>query len=131
MVWGDDDWYYENPWTVFFIYENNSVWSTIPKDDLMQQYIQKFFVTKINTKEYKDVVKNILFRAKDMAYTLAVPSVNKVFAVNKELIFKPYKGGIIPLWQIEISKNHWSIREDKEYEKELRKPIKLERINYD
>ncbi|MCT7445764.1 ABC transporter substrate-binding protein [Aliarcobacter skirrowii] len=131
LVWGDDDWYYENPWTVFFIYENNSVWSTIPKDDLMQQYIQKFFVTKINTKEYKDVVKNILFRAKDMAYTLAVPSVNKVFAVNKELIFKPYKGGIIPLWQIEISKNHWSIREDKEYEKELRKPIKLERINYD
>lgn len=131
LVWGDDDWYYENPWTVFFIYENNSVWSTIPKDDLMQQYIQNFFVTKINTKEYKDVVKNILFRAKDMAYTLAVPSVNKVFAVNKELIFKPYKGGIIPLWQIEISKNHWSIREDKEYKKELRKPIKLERINYD
>ena len=131
LVWGDDDWYYENPWTVFFIYENNSVWSTIPKDDLMQQYIQNFFVTKINTKEYKDVVKNILFRAKDMAYTLAVPSVNKVFAVNKEVIFKPYKGGIIPLWQIEISKNHWSIREDKEYEKELRKPIKLERINYD
>lgn len=131
LVWGDDDWYYENPWTVFFIYENNSVWSTIPKDDLMQQYIQNFFVTKINTKEYKDVVKNILFRAKDMAYTLAVPSVNKVFAVNKELIFKPYKGGIIPLWQIEISKNHWSIREEKDYPKEFRKPIKLERINYD
>ena len=19
LVWGDDDWYYENPWTVFFI----------------------------------------------------------------------------------------------------------------
>ncbi|MFY4842393.1 ABC transporter substrate-binding protein [Aliarcobacter butzleri] len=130
LVWGDDDWYYQNPWTVFFIYENNSVWSTIPKDELMQKYIQKFFVTKPNSDEYKKVVKNILFRAKEKAYTLSVPSVNKVFAVNKELIFKPYQGGIIPLWEIELSNNHWSIREEKDYPKELRKPIKPERINY-
>ncbi|MCT7485542.1 ABC transporter substrate-binding protein [Aliarcobacter cryaerophilus] len=131
LVWGDDDWYYENPWTVFFIYENDSAWSTIPKDELMQQYIHKFFITKTNSNEYKEVVKNILFRAKEKAYSLAVPSVNKVFAVNKEVIFKPYQGGIIPFWEIEISNNHWSIRKEKEYSKELKKPIKLERVSYD
>ncbi|MCT7595193.1 ABC transporter substrate-binding protein [Aliarcobacter butzleri] len=130
LVWGDDDWYYQNPWTVFFIYENDSVWSTIQKDELMQKYIQEFFVTKVDTVKYKEVVKNILFRAKDKAYTLSVPSVNKVFAVNKEVIFKPYKGGIIPLWEIEISNNHWSLREDKEYLKELKKPIKPKRMEY-
>ena len=131
LVWGNDDWYYENPWTVFFIYENDSVWSTIQKDELMQKYIQELFVTKVDTTEYKEVVKNILFRAKEKAYSLAVPSVNKVFAVNKEVIFKPYQGGIIPFWEIEISNNHWSIRKEKEYSKELKKPIKLERVSYD
>ena len=131
LVWGDDDWYYQNPWTVFFIYENDSVWSTIQKDELMQKYIQELFVTKVDTVKYKEVVKNILFRAKDKAYTLSVPSVNKVFAVNKEVIFKPYQGGIIPFWEIEISNNHWSIRKEKEYSKELKKPIKLERVSYD
>ncbi|MGA1939945.1 ABC transporter substrate-binding protein [Arcobacter sp. YIC-310] len=131
LIWGDDDWYYQNPWTVFFIYENGSVWSTIPEDKKMQEYIQKLFITKIGTKEYKEVVKNILYRARNKAYTLRVPSLNKVLAVNKEVIYKPYEGGIIPLWEIELSNNHWSIRDEKEYSKELRKPIKPKRIKYD
>ena len=33
LIWGDDDWYYQNPWTVFFIYETSGAWSTIKKDD--------------------------------------------------------------------------------------------------
>lgn len=128
LVWGDDDWYYQNPWTFFLIYENNSVWSTIPKDEQMQGFIKKFFQSKIDSLEYKEVVKNILFRANEKAYTLKVPSPNKVFAVNKELVFKPYVGGIIPLWEMQISNNHWSIRENKTYNNEFKKPIKLERI---
>ncbi len=128
LVWGDDDWYYQNPWTVFFIYENNSVWSTIPKDEKMQEYIQKYFITKQNSQEFKEVVKNILFQAREEAYTLRVPSLNKVIAVNKELIYKPYQGGIIPLWEIEISKNHWSVREEKNYPNDLKKAIKPKRF---
>ncbi len=131
LIWGDDDWYYQNPWTVFFIYENGSAWSTIPKDAQMQEYIKRFFVTKIGTKEYKKVVKDILYRARQKAYTLRLPSLNKVIAVNKELIYKPYEGGIIPLWEIQISKNHWSVREEKEYKQELKKVIKTKRISYD
>lgn len=63
-----------------------------------------------------------------MAYTLRVPSLNKVIAVNKEIVYKPYQGGIIPLWEIELTNNHWSIRENKEYEESLKKPIKPLRI---
>lgn len=128
LIWGDDDWYYQNPWSVFFIYETNGAWSTIKEDTLMQEYIKKLFETKINTKEYEEVVRDILFRAKSQAYTLRVPSPNKVIAVNKEVIYKPYQGGIIPLWEIEISKNHWSVRENKEYKEELKKAIKPKRI---
>ncbi len=128
LIWGDDDWYYQNPWTVFFIYENGSPWSTINDDELMGKYIQEYFVTNINSKKYEDIVTKILYRARDMAYTLRVPSHNKVIAVNKEVIFEPYEGGIIPLWEIEITKDHWSVREEKKYPKKLYAPIKLKRI---
>ncbi|APW66680.1 MULTISPECIES: ABC transporter substrate-binding protein [Arcobacteraceae] len=132
LIWGDDDWYYENPWSVFFIYETSGAWSTIKKDDLMQEYIKKYFITKTKTKEYEEVVKDILFRAKQKAYTLRVPSQNKVTAVNKEVIYKPYKGGIIPLWEIEISNNHWSLRpKNIEYKEEFKKAIKPKRIKYE
>ncbi|PPB69461.1 peptide ABC transporter substrate-binding protein [Campylobacter hyointestinalis subsp. hyointestinalis] len=131
LIWGNDDWYYQNPWTVFFIYENNSVWSTIPPDPIMQSYIDKFFITKTNSDEYKKVVKNILLRARAKAYTLRVPSPNKIIAVNKEVIFKPYQGGIIPLWEIEISNDHWSIRKDKHYPDKLKRPIKPKRYTHD
>jgi peptide/nickel transport system substrate-binding protein len=129
IVWGDDDWYYQNPWTLFFIYETSGAWSTIGKDDLMQEYIKKYFVSKIGTDEYEEVSKNILFRERDMAYTLRVPSLNKVIAVNKEVIYKPYKGGILPLWEIEITNNHWSLRQNPTYDESLKKSIKAKRID--
>ena len=128
LVWGDDDWYYQNPWTVFFIYENGSPWSTIPEDKKMQEYINRYFITKQNSEEFKGIVKDILFQARKKAYTLRVPSLNKVIAVNKEVIYKPYEGGIIPLWEIEISNNHWSVREKKEYPENLKKAIKPKRF---
>lgn len=131
LIWGDDDWYYQNPWTVFFIYETAGAWSTIGKDETMQKYIKELFVSKIGSKEYEKVVRDILYRARNKAYTLRVPSPNKVIAVNKEVIYKPYQGGIIPLWEIQISKDHWSIRDDKEYKPELKKAIKPKRIEYE
>ncbi len=131
LMWGNDDWYYQNPWTVFFIYENGGAWSTFPKDEIMQKYIEEYFVTKPQTKEHKEVVKNILHRAREQAYTLRVPSLNKVIAVNKEVIYTPYEGGIVPLWEIEISNDHWSVREDKNYSEELKRAIKPKRVNID
>ena len=131
LVWGDDDWFYANPWSVFFIYQNGSAWSTIGRDDIMSGYIDTFFETKIDTQAYESVVAKILYRARDMAYTLRVPSPNKVLAVNKEVIYKPYKGAILPLWEIQITENHWSIRGDKPYPQEFQNPYKPQRINHE
>lgn len=128
LMWGNDDWYYQNPWTMFFIYENDSPWSTLKNDELMGNYINKFFETKIGTKEYENIVEKILYRARNKAYNLRVPSHNKVMAVNKEVVFKPYAGGIIPLWTIELTKDHWSLRDNKDYPKELHTPFKTQRI---
>lgn len=131
LTWGDDDWYYQNPWTVFFIYENGSPWSTIEDDKVMGEYIKEFFETKTNTLAYEDIVEKILYRAREQAYTLRVPSHNKVIAVNKEVIYRPYEGGMIPLWEIEITKDHWSVREQNDYPKDLHEPIKPQRVHYE
>ncbi len=123
LAWGDDDWYYQHPWTTLFIYENDSPWSTIPNDSFMKKYINKLFKTKMDNPLYEEIVAKILYRARAMAYTLRVPSINKVIAVNKEVIFEPFAGGIIPLWKTKITKNHWSVREDKEYLDSSSQPI--------
>jgi peptide/nickel transport system substrate-binding protein len=128
LIWGNDDWYYQNPWTVFFIYEKDSPWSTIKNDEVMNEHIQKYFETKINTKEHEQITQKILDQGRNKAYTLNVPSPNKVIAVNKEVIYEPLTGGIIPLWKIELTKDHWSIREEKEYPDNLYTPIKTKRI---
>ena len=123
LTWGDDDWYYQNPWTTLFIYENDSPWSIFPNDPFMKKYIDKFYITKIGGPLYEDIVSKILYRARDMAYTLRVPSINKVIAVNKEVIFEPFAGGIVPLWKTKITNNHWSVRENKNYPKDSYQPI--------
>ena len=127
LIWGDDDWYYGDPWTVFFIYEINSVWSTIKEDNLMKEYIKEYFTAKRGTTSYENITKKILFRAKSMAYTLRVPSPNKVMALNKEVIFKPYMGAMLPLWNIDITKDHWSIRKKRKYPQNLEQAIKVKR----
>ncbi len=123
LTWGDDDWYYQNPWTVLFIYENNSPWSTIKNDPFMNNYIKEFFITKRDSQNYENIISKILYRARHMAYTLRVPSHNKVIAVNKEVIFEPFEGGIIPLWKTKITKNHWSIRGEQPYPEDQHTPI--------
>jgi len=131
LIWGDDDWYYANPWSVFFIYEDESAWSTIGKDKLMKSYIDEFFVTKVDSKEYEEIVSKILYRAREMAYTLRVPSPNKVVALNKEVIYKPYKGAVIPIWEMQITKDHYSLRKGEKYPTYLEQPIKPKREKYE
>ena len=131
LTWGDDDWYYQNPWTVFFIYESDSPWSTIPNDEVMNRYIQTLYETKIDSKAYEEIVSKILYRAREMAYTLRVPSIKKVIAVNKEVYYKPYTGGLIPLWNIQITKNHWSVRKKAPYPSSLGVPVKPQRVDHE
>jgi peptide/nickel transport system substrate-binding protein len=69
-------------------------------------------------------------RAYDEAYMLFVPTPNKVFAVNKEVIFQPYRMACIPLWKIQVTDQHWSLRQGP-YPTELTKPVQIARTNYD
>lgn len=130
LVWGNDDWFFNHPFTAFFVYRTDNVWSTVYPDPIMDEYINEMFRASVNDPEFVEISRKIMQRAYDEAYMLFVPTPNKVFAVNKEVIFQPYRMACIPLWKIQVTDQHWSLRQGP-YPTELTKPVQIARTNYD
>ncbi|MCP4401897.1 MAG: ABC transporter substrate-binding protein, partial [bacterium] len=128
LVWGDDDWYFNHPLTAFFVYRTHNVWSTVFPDPVMDAYLDDLFRSAVGEPEFTDICRNIMQRAYDEAYMLFVPTPNKVFAVNKEVVFHPYKMASIPLWEIQVTDQHWSVRQAP-YPDERKRPIAILREN--
>ena len=126
LIWGNDDWYFNHPFTVFFVFRTHNVWSTIFPDPTMDGYIEDMFRTSVSAPEFVWVCEKIMHRAYDESYMLFVPTPNKVFAVNKEVIFQPYKMACIPLWKIQVTDQHWSVRAGS-YPTELKRPVEIKR----
>lgn len=124
LVWGLDDWYFNHPWTVFLLYRTHNIWSTISPDSTLDGYIQDLFTLSVGTEEFDRTSEKIMRHVYDNGYMLFVPGPNKVLATNKELIFTPYKVASLPLWEIEVTKEHWSLRKGP-YPEELKKPVKV------
>lgn len=129
LIWGDDDWFFFHPWTAFFVYRTHNVWSTLAPDPVMDDYIEQMFVMSIDEPGYQDIIGKIMTRAYQRGYMLAVPTPNKVFAVNKEVIFTPYQMASMPLWEIELSTDHPSIRQGP-YPEQRKQPIDIVHKNF-
>ncbi len=110
LSWGCDDWYYNHPWSAFLLYRTHNFWSTIFSDPVLDGYVDNMFKIKVGTPEFAGICDKIMRHVYDNGYMLFVPAPNKVLAVNKEVIYKPYKMANIPLWEIEITNNHWSVK---------------------
>jgi peptide/nickel transport system substrate-binding protein len=128
LVWGNDDWYFNHPFTAFFVFRTHSVWSTVSPDPIMDGYIEDMFRTSVSDPAFVSVCDKIMRRAYHESYMLFVPTPNKVFAVNKEVVFRPYKMACIPLWKIQVTDQHWSLRAGP-YPRELQRPVEITRIN--
>ncbi len=134
LIWGNDDWFSYHPWSNFLVYrtinywDTSMHWSSIPKDDVMDSYLEELFQTGTDEPGYNEIVYHIMRHAYDNAYMLFVPSPNKVYAVNKEVMFTPYQQAVLPLWEIEITTQHHSIRHG-EYPEELKQPVEMVRKN--
>jgi hypothetical protein len=92
----------------------------------MNAHIEELFRTSVDDPSFAIVCRNIMQRAYDEGYMLFVPTPNKVFAVNKEVVFRPYKMACIPLWKIQVTDQHWSVRQSP-YPDELRQPMQISR----
>ena len=128
LVWGNDDWYFNHPYTAFFVFRTDIVWSTIFPDKTMNGYMDDLFRTSVTEPEFVPVCERIMRRAYDEGYMLFVPTPNKVFAVNKEVVFQPYKMACIPLWKIQVTGQHWSVRQGS-YPAALKQPVQIIRTN--
>ncbi len=135
LSWGNDDWFFYHPWSNFLVYrtlnylDNGLHWSTIPKDEVIDSYLEELFKTGVEEPGYNDIVYKIMQYAYDQAYMLFTPIPNTVLAVNKEVIFTPYKQAVMPLWEIEISTSHWSIRPGN-YPEQLKQPVEIVKKNF-
>ena len=131
LSWGNDDWCSNHPWTTFFAYRISDKWSAIDKDDVMQEYIEKFFDAEFQSEEFDKVVAKIVKRAYEQAYMLFVPSPNIVLAVNKEVYYEPSSVLLMPLWKAKLTRFHWSIRGKMAYPKEREHPMFPLRFGHD
>jgi len=123
LIWGNYDWI-RHPWAALFVYRPSSVWSTIGSDDLLENYISLLFKTAIDEPEYIPLLRSMIEHVYYQSYMLFLPSPNKVLALNKEVYYKPRPSAFIPLWEIEVSDNHWSVRKG-DYPVELKKPVEI------
>lgn len=129
LIWGNDDWFYNHPWSAFLTLRTHNVWSTISPDPILDNLVDDLFKLRTDENEYNNLIYNIMRHTYDNGYMLFVPAPAKVFAVNKEVIFTPYKMAAMPLWEIELTTQHPSIRKEKEYPTDLQKPIEIQRKN--
>ncbi len=87
LVWGDDDWYYNHPWSAFLVYRTHNYWSTIFPDSQLDSYIEQMFKESVGTPEFNMVTEKIMNHVYNSGYMLFVPTPNKVLAVNKEVTY--------------------------------------------
>lgn len=126
LIWGNDDWYFNHPFTAFFVLRTDNVWSTVFPDDTMNSYIDDMFRTSVDDPRFASVCERIMRRAYEESYMLFVPTPNKVFAVNKEVVFRPYRMACMPLWKIQVTEQHWSVRRG-DYPETLKQPVEIVR----
>ncbi|NNE00312.1 MAG: ABC transporter substrate-binding protein [Pirellulaceae bacterium] len=129
LVWGNDDWFFNHPFTVFLVYRTHNIWSTIFQDQVLDDYIDEMFRASVDDPEFDDIVYRIVQHVYDQAYMMFVPTPYNVFAVNKEVGFQPYRMACFPLWKIQITDQHWSVREGP-YPEERKRPLRMKRIEF-
>ncbi len=129
LIWANFDWF-KHPYATLFVYYTNIAWSPIPFEDKLHNMINKLFVVDVESDEYISLIANIMKKSYLNNYMLFLPSPNIVYAVNKEVVFHPRPSAFIPLWELEVTDLHWSLRKDKEYPEELKKPYEIIRKNF-
>ncbi|EEX94003.1 putative periplasmic binding protein [Vibrio orientalis CIP 102891 = ATCC 33934] len=124
VLWPNFDWL-RNPWVSFFIFDTSSVWSTTAPEKNLDKLINDFIATPYTSEEYIGRLRDLLTHIRYMNYQLNLPSPFNIIALNKEVIFQPRTSAVFPLWEIQVSDLHWSIRKESAYPEELKVPIKV------
>ncbi len=129
LIWANFDWF-KHPYATMFVYFTNIAWSPIPFEPKLNSLINKLFIVDVESDEYITLISDIMKESYTNNYMLFLPNPNIVYAVNKEVVFHPRPSSFVPLWELEVTDFHWSLRGDKKYPEELKKPYEVIRKNF-
>lgn len=130
LIWGNNDWY-GHPWTSFFTLYSKNQWSSVKKDEILDNKFKKLFELENDNPKFQGLVNDILEYTYEKSYMLSLPSPNFLLALNKEVFFSPSSVAILRLWEAKLSPYHWSIRGNKKLPESRKEFILPKRISHD
>ncbi len=129
LLWGNYDWY-RHPWTAFFVYRPGDAWSSLPADQKLIELTNKLLEINTGSDKFVPLMSSFIKYVYMKNYMLFLPNPNNIYAVNKEVVFNPRTSAFVPLWELEVTDLHWSIRGSVEYPADLKMPFQISRINF-
>ena len=129
LIWANFDWF-RHPWAAFFVYRPNDAWSSLPSNPKLTEFCDKLLEVSVDSEGYTALIRSFIKYVYQNNYMLFLPNPHVVYAVNKEVVFHPRTSSIVPLWELEVTDLHWSLRKDDKYPDSFKKPYKILRENF-
>jgi len=126
LLWGNFDWY-KHPWAAFFVYLPGTSWSTIPPNPQLVELTERLLSTNAVSDDYVPLLAEFIRYVYEHNYMVFLPNPNNVYAVNKEVVFNPGRSAFVYLRDLQVTDQHWSVRGNRSYPKERRKPLRINR----
>ena len=126
LLWGNYDWY-KHPWAAFFVYLPGTSWSTIPPNAELVDLTERLLSTNVVSDEYVPLLAEFIRYVYEHNYMVFLPNPNNVYAVNKEVVFKPGRSAFVYLRDLQVTDQHWSLRGKQPYPEERREPLQISR----
>ena len=126
LLWGNYDWF-KHPWSAFFVYVPGSSWSTLPANPALVKFTDALLRTNLASEQYVPLIAELIRYIYENNYMVFLPSPNNVYAVNKEVVFTPGHSAFVYLRDIEVTGQHWSVRNKQPYPEERKQAVQISR----
>ncbi|NRB37150.1 MAG: ABC transporter substrate-binding protein [Pseudomonadales bacterium] len=126
LLWGNYDWF-KHPWSAFFVYNPANDWSTIPANKTLKAYTEQLFSINADSDRYVPFLAEYLRYLFEQNLMVFLPTPNNVYAVNKELAFKPGRSAFVYLRDLQVTPDHWSLRTVADYPLDKQRPLSINR----
>ena len=126
LLWGNFDWY-KHPWAAFFVYLPGTSWSTIPDNPELVDLTERLLRTHVESEQYVPLLAEFIRYVYERNYMVFLPNPNNVYAVNKEVAFKPGRSAFVYLRDLQVTDQHWSLRGEQPYPPDRQSPLRISR----
>jgi ABC-type transport system substrate-binding protein len=126
LLWGNFDWY-KHPWAAFFVYLPGTSWSTISANTKLVDLSERLLRTNVESENYVPLLAEFIRYVYEQNYMVFLPNPHNVYAVNKEVLFKPGRSAFVYLRDLQVTDQHWSLRGKQPYPEERQKPLRIMR----